>query len=135
KNDHVKPVARAFEIEPAIGVMDVYPRISIRTISIRTIFPKTIGTKRSRLRREELPRHVDERGIELHIVDPLDRRMLQDLNHAAVRAAADEQNLPRRRMLQQRVVNRFLGGSLVGHISQDHAVVIEAANIARLNDG
>jgi len=38
-------------------------------------------------------------------------------------------------MFQQRVVNRFFGGSLIGHTGQDHAVVIDAANIARLSDG
>jgi len=38
-------------------------------------------------------------------------------------------------MLQQRVMDRFFGGSLVGHTGQDHAVVIDAANVAGLNDG
>jgi DNA-binding protein len=130
ENDHVKLIARGFEIEAAVDVMDVDARIVTGAVCTRTI-----GSKRSRLRGEEPPRHIDEHGIELHIVDALDRRMLQDLNNTAVRAATDEQNFFRRRMLQQRVMDRFFGGSLVGHTGQDHTVVVDAANTARLDDG
>jgi len=42
-----------------------------------------------RLQGEELPRHFDERWIQLNIVDPLDRGMLQRLGDAAVYAAAN----------------------------------------------
>jgi len=125
ENDHVKLVARGLEIKAAVGVMEMNARI----------LSETDGGKRSGLGGEELPRHVDDHGIELHIVDALDRRMLQDVNDTAVRAATDEKNLFRRRMLQQRVMDRFFGGSFVGHTSQDHAVVVDTTYTARLDDG
>ena len=99
----------------AVFVVDVHTRIR---------------DSRSRLRGEELPRHVDERGIQLNIVDPLDGGMLQRLGDAAVHAAADQQKVPRRRMLQQRVVHRLFGGALVRRAGKDHAVVIYAADVA-----
>ena len=40
--------------------------------------------------------------------------------------------MPRRRVLQQRIVNRLFGGVLVRRVGQDHAVVINAADIAGL---
>ncbi len=120
ENDRVKLVASRFEIEPAIGVMYVY---------------SFICRKRSRPRGKQPPRHVDEHGIELDIIDALDRGVLEGLRDAAVRAATNEQDPLRRGMLQQRVMDRFFRGSLVGHTGQDDAVVIEAANIARLRDG
>ena len=128
KNDYVEGVASRLEIVPekvtAIRVVDVHTRIR---------------QDRCNLHREELPRHGDERGIQLNIVDPLDRGMLQRLGDAAVHAAADQQKPPRGRVLQQRVVNRFFGGALVRRAGKDHAVVINAADragfrIARLND-
>ena len=60
--------------------------------------------------------------------------MLQRLGDAAVYAAADQQNLPRRWVLQQRVVNRLFGGILVRGAGKDHAVVINAADIAGFDD-
>ena len=64
-----------------------------------------IGEKSRGLGRKELTRHADQRGVELDQVDPFNGGMLERLRHAAARAAADEQHAPRRRMLQQRVVN------------------------------
>ena len=56
--------------------------------------------------------------------------MLQRLGDAAVHTAADQQNPPRCWVLKQRVVNRLFGGVFVRRVGEDHAVVINAADIA-----
>jgi len=61
ENDRVKLVASRSEIEPAVGVMNMH---------------SIIRNKRSRRRGKQPLRHVDDRGIELNIVHPLDRGML-----------------------------------------------------------
>ena len=79
-------------------------------------------------------RHADQRGVQLDQVDAFDGGMLERLRDAAACAAADEQNAPRRRMLQQRVVNRLFGGAFIRRAGKDEAVFIEAANVAGLGD-
>ena len=113
--NHVEPVASRPQIVPAIRIVHVYPRVL---------------DNRSGLRREELARHVDQRGIQLNIVDALDCGMLQRLGDTAVHSAADHQNAPRRWALQQRIVHRLFGGILVRCVGQKHAVLIDAAKIA-----
>jgi len=84
---------------------------------------------------KELPRHGDERRIEFDRIDAFDGRMLERLCDAAIHSAADEENMPRCGVLQQRVVHRFFGRGLVGRIGQQNSVVVHAANVARLGDG
>jgi len=78
KNDYVECAARRLERVlkkvSAIGVVHVHARIR---------------DNRSGLYRKKLPRHVDERGIQFNVVDPLDRGMLQRLGDTAVHAAAN----------------------------------------------
>jgi len=82
ENDHVECVASGLEIVPEIVPQKV---AAIRVVHVHP----GIRDNRSGLRGEELPRHVDERGIQFNVVDPLDGGMLQRLGNAAVHAAAD----------------------------------------------
>ena len=89
----------------------------------------------ARLRGEELSRHANQRGIQFDVVDALNSRMLERLGDAAVDAAADHENVPRRWVLQQRIVNAFFSGSRVRRVGEQNPVRVNAANLAGLSDG
>ena len=57
--------------------------------------------------------HAQHGGVQLDQIDAFDGGMAERLRNAAIRAAADEQNALGRGMLQQRIVNRFLGGAFI----------------------
>src|ERR1039458_9006213 len=115
-NDRVVSIARGLKIAPPIHTMNVHARIG----------------QDSRLRRKELACHLDQRRIQLYIIDPHDAWMLQRLADRALYASADQQNPLRRGMLQQRVVHRFFGCTWVGRIRENYSVGINAADRAGL---
>jgi len=84
-----------------------------------------------------LSRQVQDGGVEFHVVHPLQRGVPQGLRDAPVKPPANEQETSGRRVFQQCVVNRLLGGGRIGHGEQDHAVFVDApaafrADTARL---
>src|SRR5208337_1389445 len=69
ENDGVECAGSCLEIVTAVGVVDVHARVGIQC---------------GGLCGEKLPRHADERGVELDVVDALDGGMAERLGDAAV---------------------------------------------------
>ncbi len=116
-DDDVEVAAGGLQIEPAVQVVYVDPRIGGRGVPLRG---------------EVLSRHADQRRIELHIIDALQRAVPQSLRETAVDSAADEQQAARRGMLEQGVVDRLLGrGRIRNGRHRDAALVDRAAPFAR----
>ena len=116
-DDHVEFFSGFGQESPPIQKMQMHARVGIE---IR------------RLRREKLPRHANQRRVQLHIIEPLDGRMLQRLGHGAVHAAANQEYAAWRRVLQQRVVHRLFGRGRIGRIGQDRAVLVNAPDFVRV---
>ena len=118
ENDRIESLGRGPEPESAIRIVNPHARI---------------GKGAHRFRGSNPPENFHHRGIELHIIEPPERGVLERLNNAAIRSPTNKQNPSRCGVLQQRIVDGFFGGGLIRHAGQDHTVVIDTPQRAGFN--
>ena len=106
-DDDVEGFPRALQKKPAIDAVDPHPGITLRRIG------------------EILAGKLEDRRVQLHVVQAAQTGVLERLGEASVDAAADEQQADGRGVLQESVVYGFLGRLRIGLGGYRQTVLVE----------